>query len=209
MSNRRPNYTLAQPVLVAALAMSLAVAACGSAATPSSTSVASPAPIPTSVASSAPIPSATPSPAATVVPSVVTATGPIADGTYRTEPVPISAVLAHIEADKTLSTAEKAGFESGFKGHKTEIIELKLEGGLFTESDAFDGASFEVGAHATYAFPDDRTLVIQEQCCGLSTFTIKAVPNGFALAYTAGAANAGEDVVGQTVYESAPFLRVP
>lgn len=179
----------------------------------SGTTVAAPTASTTVPTTTAAVPYATSEAPATAAPVVSAAASagatPISDGTYRTQAIPIARVIAGIKADSALSADDKAQIVQGFSGHETEIISLDFSAGQFTESDAFDGGGLEVGARATYAFPDDHTLVIQEQCCGLSTFDITPVSGGFSLKYKAGAPNAGEDVVGQTVYESSQFTLVP
>ena len=134
---------------------------------------------------------------------------PIADGTYQSGTNLVSDVLARIKADNTLTASQKAHYEQGFTGHHSDVVRLDLHAGVFIESDALDGAPMSVGAKAAYAFPDSHTLVIQEDCCGLSTFTVTPQPNGFSLAYKAGAPNAGEDVVGRWLYGASPFTLVP
>jgi hypothetical protein len=136
------------------------------------------------------------------------AVAPIPDGTYRTKAIPVAVIVARIKTDTSLTADETANLQ-GFAGHKTDTIEIDLQSGQFTESDSLDGAPFEVGARATYAFPDDHTLVIQEQGPGLSTFVITPTSGGFSLKYKAGAPNTGEDIIGQAIYESSPFTLVP
>lgn len=164
-------------------------------------------------------PTATPgtaAPSTAVMPSLIGPTpppasrDPIAEGTYRSQPIPVTLIVARINADTTLTDTQRTAALQGFSGHTTQTITLDFRAGQFTESEAFDGAPSEVGARATYAFPDDHTLVIQETCCGLSTFTITPTPGGFSLMYKAGAPNAGEDAIGRAaIYEIGPFTRVP
>ena len=156
------------------------------------------------------VPTAT-APTVTPSPSVVVsaAADPIPSGTYVSQTIPVADVIALIKADTTLGAAQQATSLQEFNGHQTDIVTLDFQHGLFTESDAIDGGEKTVGAQASYAFPDSHTLVIQEQCCGLSTFTITSQPGGFSLKYKVGAPNAGEDVVGQWLYETSPFTLVP
>ena len=193
-------------LLGALLPLMFAVAAC-TAAAPAASSTA------TTGASAAPPsaqPSALVSPATTPVaspePSMV---NPIADGIYRTGTIQVSAIIARIDADATLTKDQKAGYISGFTGHKTEAFSIEFGAGAFTEADSLDGSPFQTGATATFAFPDRQTLVIQEDCCGLSTFVVTVQAHGFALKYKAGAPNAGEDIIGQAIYETSPFTLVP
>jgi hypothetical protein len=181
---------------IAGLAMFLAACSSGPAATG-----APPTSTPPSVAIGSPTATASLTPS--------TPPGPIAEGTYVSGAVAVASIIDLINADTKLTAAQKATTSAGFAGHKTQTVSLDFHGGQFTESDSFDGAPFEVSARATYAFPDDHTLVIQEQCCGLSTFDLTTSPNGFALKYRVGAPNAGETILGQAIYESSPFTAVP
>lgn len=182
-------------VALAALAIVLGACAAGPTLTTAPTSSPAPTVLATLIATSSTAPSAAP--------------GPIAEGTYQSGAVPIKTIIAKIDADTDLTAAEKASDAAGFGGHQTQAVELTFQSGQFTEASAFDGGAFEVGARATYAFPDDHTLVIQEQCCGISTFDLTPGPNTFTLKYRVGAPNAGEDILGQTIYELTPFALVP
>lgn len=186
---------------ILALAAGLALSLLGCSATTPAAAPTAAAPTTAAIATVTAIPGI-PTPAAT-------AANPIADGTYVSGPIAVADVVARIKADTTLSAAQRATYLQEFSGLKTDIVELDFHAGRFTESDALDGAPRQVGARATYAFPDSHTLVIQEDCCGLSTFTITTQPNGFSLMYKAGSPNAGEDVVGEWLYQTSPFTLVP
>jgi hypothetical protein len=181
---------------IASLVMVLAACSSGPAAT-----------APPATATSPSVSTGSPTATASLTPS--TPAGPIAEGTYVSGAVTVASIIDRINADTKLTAAQKAAYIAGFADHKTQTASLDFRGGHFTESEAFDGGSFEVGARAAYAFPDDHTLVIQEQCCGISTFDVTTSPNGFTLKYRVGAPNAGEDILGQVLYESSPFTAVP
>jgi hypothetical protein len=181
---------------IAGLAMFVAACSSGLAPTGAPTTTTSP-----SVATSSPTASAS------LTPSI--AAGPIAEGTYVSGATAVASIIDRINADTKLTAAQKAAYIAGFAGHKTQTVSLDFHAGQFTESDAFDGAALAVGARATYAFPDNHTLVIQEQGPGISTFDVTTSANGFALKYRVGAPNAGEDILGQAIYESSPFTAVP
>jgi hypothetical protein len=186
---------------IASLALVLAACSSGLATTAPPTTTP-----PTTTAS----PSAvigSPTPTASLAPS--TPAGPIAEGTYVSSAVTVATIIARINADTKLTAAQKATDIEAFAGHKTQTASLDFHGGRFTESDSFDGAPLQVDVRAIYAFPDDHTLVIQEQGPGVSTFDVTTSPNGFTLKYRVGAPNAGEDILGQVLYESTPFTPVP
>jgi hypothetical protein len=155
-------------------------------------------------------PATTTSPAvATSSPTASASAGPIAEGHYVSGATAVASIIDRINADTKLTAAQKATYIADFAGHKTQTVSLDFHAGQFTESDAFDGAALVGDVHATYAFPDDHTLVIQEQGPGISTFDVTTSANGFALKYRVGAPNAGEDILGQAIYESSPFTAVP
>jgi hypothetical protein len=126
----------------------------------------------------------------------------------------VAAVKALINADTKLTTADKAdiinnAFELGL--HKTFTVTLEFRNGQYTEHQGFDGDVGGIGSRATFAFPDDHTLVIEEACCGISTFDVTPRQNGFSLKVRSGAQVATEKdrIVGHILFESSPFTRVP
>jgi hypothetical protein len=185
--------------LGAIAALAIALAACSSA--PAATST--PTVVPTSPATASASPVATPSAAAAA----------IADGTYvsRTD---VAAIKATINAYTKLTAAETADLLAVYSDHKTNLVRLDFHGGQFTEAEAFDGAAFEVGEHATYALPDDHTLVVQDQF-GITTFEITSSVHSFSLRRTS-APDVGlygpskeDPLIAQILFESSPFTRVP
>jgi hypothetical protein len=183
--------------LLAAFAMTLGACSASPALSTAPTIAAQPTVLATPTATSSPMPSAT--------------TGPIAEGRYRSQTVSVAVIIAEVNSDRTLTAPEKAYAieQQGFADHKTRAVEMNFRNGQLTVTESFDGGPFNVGARATYAFPDSHTLVIQETCCGISTFDLTPGANSFTLKYRAGAPNAGEDIVGQTVYELSPFTLEP
>jgi hypothetical protein len=179
-----------------ALLLSVMAAGCSAGTTPSQIASESPSPIPTA--------SPTPSVAPALIP----------DGTYATAPMDVAAVNALVNADTKLTAAEKNfiledAFELGL--HKTFTVTLVFSHGQYTEHQGFDGAVGEVGSRATFAFPDDHTLVIEESCCGISTFDVTLTPNGFSLKVRSGdlVATEQDKVIGHILFESSPFTLVP
>jgi len=185
--------------LSAIAALAIALAACSPAP---ATSIAPPASlVPTTVASA---PAATASAAAALIP----------DGSYATRPMDVAAVKALINADTKLTTADKAdiinnAFELG--SHKTFTVTLEFHDGQYTEHQGFDGTVGEVGSRATFAFPDDHTLVIEEACCGISTFDVTPRQDGFSLRIRSGdlVPTEKDTIIGHILFESSPFTLVP
>lgn len=192
------TYRPALTILAVSASLTLTLFGCSSGA-PTAAPTAAP---PSSVATVGPA-------IITAAPTTTTSSSPIADGTYQSAPIDVAGAIARIKADKTLSSDDRTAFLEYFGGHQTLVVTLDLEAGQYTQSAGFDGAHPEVGSRATYAFPDASTLVLQEDCCGLSTLTITPRSNGFSLAYKAGAPNAAEDIGGEILLETQPFTLVP
>jgi hypothetical protein len=133
----------------------------------------------------------------------------IADGTYVTKPLAVAAFRAAIDADAKLTDDEKATIINSLfelDGHTTIAVKLMLSSGSWTQFSAFDGGAFRVGSRATYAFPDATTVVISEQCCGVTTFTVTPDRDGFRLQRVTGTQNGELDVItGKLLFESAAF----
>jgi hypothetical protein len=193
----RPRETRA---LSAIAALAIALAAC------------SPAPAGATAppASLAPTTLASAPPAATASAS----TALIPDGTYATAPMDVAAINALINADTKLTAAEKStiigdAFELG--SHKTTTVTLEFQHGQWTQYEGVDGARGGIGSRATYAFPDDHTLLIEESCCGTSTLDVTSAPNGFSLKIRSGAFLSTEvdTIVTHILFELSPFTRVP
>jgi hypothetical protein len=126
----------------------------------------------------------------------------------------VAAIKALVNANTKLTAAEKKdiiekAFELG--SHKTFTVTLEFQHGQYTQHQGFDGAVGGIGARATYAFPDDHTLVIEESCCGISTLDVTPAQNGFSLKVRSGAFVSTEvdTIITHILFESSPFTRVP
>jgi hypothetical protein len=133
----------------------------------------------------------------------------IPDGSYKAASMQVADVIALINADTKLSAAQKTDIiESAFviKGHTTFAVSLDLHGGQWTETQFVDGVG-EVGQRATYAFPDQHTVVIEEQCCGISAFQVTLGERSFTLkvASTQGPTDEEGALIGRILFESSPF----
>jgi hypothetical protein len=186
--------------LSAIAALAIALAACSPA--PASTTAPPASLAPTTLASAPPAATASAS------------TALIPDGRYASAPMDVASIYALINADKKLTVAEKDkiiknAFELG--SQKTFTVTLEFLDGQWKEYQGFDGAVGEVGDSATYAFPDDHTLVIEESCCGISTLDVTPAQNGFSLKVRSGAFVSTEvdTIITHILFESSPFTRVP
>jgi hypothetical protein len=186
--------------LSAIAALAIGLAACSPA--PASTTVPPASVAPTTLASAPPAATASAS------------TALIPDGTYATAPMDVAAVNALINADPKLTAAEKDkiikdAFELG--SHKTFTVTLEFHDGQYTQYQGLDRAKGEIGARATYAFPDDHTLVIEESCCGISTLDVTPAQNGFSLKVRSGnfVSTEVDTIITHILFESSPFTLVP
>jgi hypothetical protein len=163
-------------------------------------------------AATAPTPAASASP--TTVATASSSAAPIPEGTYVST-TEVATIIATINAYTKLTAAEKADVLAGFSGHTTQLVRLDFHSGQFTQSQAFDDALFELGVRATYAFPDEHTLVVQEPQFGITTFEITSSPHTFSLKRTS-APNVGlyggrkeDPLIAQILFELSPFTLVP
>jgi hypothetical protein len=154
----------------------------------------------------------TPTPVATTAPGSAAPAGAIPDGTYVSGTVQVADMVATVNADKQLTAAQLAQINKDFEfgDHRTSVIKIDLHGGRWTQSGSYDGSPFQVGSRATYASPDASTVVIQEQCCGLTTFQVTMTGTTFTLKRLSGTQNTELDKVeGHILFEETPFTLVP
>lgn len=139
------------------------------------------------------------------------ATALIPDGTYAGPVQQVADVIAHINADTKLSDADRVDLIDTaleIRGHTTFDVTLDLRAGQWTQSQAVDGRS-QVASRATYAFPDDHTVVIQESCCGLTTFGVTLAQGGFSLKVLTPLATEADKVISRILFETGTFTRMP
>jgi hypothetical protein len=202
MSSANARANMLAPIAVAAMVL----AACSSAAPPAA---------PPSALASGGTSSAAPTSApvsTSLAPSPMAPHQPIADGTYVSKPLDVKALIARIRADKKLTEAQRNHLISNafeLPGHKTFDVSLWFQAGNWVEEQGFDGAPGEIGARGTYAFPDDHTLVMEDPCCGTTTFDIAVSGNSFTLKRTSAPADEEDRFAGHELFESSPFILAP
>ena len=135
---------------------------------------------------------------------------PIPDGRYATAPMKVADIVAQIDADASLTPAQRkhlidVSFE--IKGHTTFSVSIDLRNGQWTQLQSVDGFE-QVGSRATYSFLDANTLIVRDQL-GLGGFQITPVENGFRLKALSGEASEEDAITDKILFESAPFIRVP
>ena len=134
---------------------------------------------------------------------------PIPEGTYATAPVKVADLIASINAEPTLSAAQKTflidvAFE--IKGHKTFSASIELYGGQWTQRQTVDGVT-QVGSRATYSF-EGTTLILRETV-GVSRYEVTRTGSGFSLKRLSPGSDAADRFAVKALFESAPFMPVP
>lgn len=198
-----PKASLARQAVIPAIALAILLAGC-SAGTAATTPIASNPLVTTAPPTLAPL--------VTVAPSPSGPGGAIREGKYAATTTQVADMEALINADTKLTSAQRDHVHSdfGFNGYTTSRIYVDLHGGQWTERGSYDGAPPEVGARATYAFPDDHTVVIQESGHGQTTFQVTWNGPSFTLKVLSATNLTEYDIVeNHLVYEWAPFTPVP
>jgi hypothetical protein len=150
-----------------------------------------------------------------VSPSSTPTAGPqaIPDGTYVGPTMQVADLIALINGDPKLSTAQKTDIiDNAFaiNGHQTFGFSLDLHGGQYQQGQSIDRGAYEIGSRGTYAFPDQHTLVLDEQG-GLSvnTFQITVTATGFTLKRTDTSTDAEDILMTKIFWEFGPFTLAP
>jgi hypothetical protein len=146
-------------------------------------------------------------PAATPIAASAVASQPIAEGTYLSGAQGIAAFKAEISADTALSEADRQSLQANpLLACTAQFISLDFHAGQLVESSGCDGKPLEVGARATYAFPDDHTLLIQDSCCGTTSFGLKPLHDAFFLTRTSARSPGKDGLIEKLLYEASPFM---
>jgi hypothetical protein len=164
-------------------------------------------PSPTAGAAAAPTPSTSPA-------RPTSTPGPVAipDGVYATGPRSVADIRAEIAASKLTEGEQKVIVNELFElgDSKTMTISIELRKGQWTQRQQLDDGPNGVGSRATYAFPDDHTVVIQEACCGISSFAVDRDGDTFRLTYSSdNPSSAVDQLAAHILFEEAPFTLVP
>ena len=158
-------------------------------------------------------PAVSASPTASLPSSAQPSAPPIADGTYTLPPAKVSDLIAMINADAKLSAADKKWLiETAFamKGGTRFLGWVTLDHGRLTERQQLDDNVANVGTEGTYTFPDDHTMVYQEQCaCPATIFTVTPTETGFRLRMRNPPEKEVDALPARVLWESAPFTRQP
>jgi hypothetical protein len=149
-------------------------------------------------------PSAPPSPS----PSVLAQ--PIRYGTYAQAPMQVADLKALINDDAKLSAEQKTFLIDtafGIKTGKTLLVKLEFADGRFTEHQWVD-AREAIGTRGTYSFPDDHTLVLQEECaCPPVTLRVTANGDTFSLQIVNPPTAEVDALPMRVLYEGGPYTR--
>jgi hypothetical protein len=135
------------------------------------------------------------------------ATQAIPDGTYVGKTVKVADILATINADKKLADAKKAeliGLVFDAPGASAFAPTLELRNGKFIQGQRLDAGPTAVGSQGTYAFPDDTSLVLQEQ--SIETYAVTWADGSFSLKHVPAVGNEFDAVVTRFLFESSYSL---
>lgn len=131
----------------------------------------------------------------------------IPEGTYLSGAQDVAAFVAQVKADTKLTAAERTSLlHDPIASCTAQFASLDFRGGQLIESAGCNAAPLQVGLRASYAFPDEHTLLIQEACCGTSTFAVTLVKDGFLLHQTSPVLNGHDRVISSLLFESSPFM---
>jgi hypothetical protein len=133
----------------------------------------------------------------------------IPEGTFASAPLKVADLIASINADPTLTAAQKTflidvAFE--IKGHTTFSASIELRAGQWTQRQTVDGAT-QVGSRATYSF-EGTTLILRETA-GVSRYEVTRTGSGFTLKHLTPGSDAADRFTVKALFESAPFMPVP
>jgi hypothetical protein len=137
--------------------------------------------------------------------------GPLEDGVYDGPILQASDIVAAVDADPTLSAAQKTHVIDvlfGITGHTTwqDSIEL-LDGQLF-ERQLLDGVA-GMGSFGRYSFPDSHTLAYTETINGVDTtmsFELTVDGASFTLHRITPLTDPEDEFVTHRIFESGPFV---
>lgn len=154
--------------------------------------------------------SPTPAPTRTTNPTAPLTAGPLAFGTYDGPTLKVSEIVASVNADPSLSAADRASVVDEIleiKDKETFSVSIELRGGQMTERETKDGETV-IGSFGRYSFPDDRTLVYTESINGadvVTRFDLAIEGDSFTLHRTTPGYGPADDFVVRLIFESGPF----
>ncbi len=142
-------------------------------------------------------------------PSPTRPAGPLQVGTYFGPELQIADILAAVDADPTLSAADRMWFIEELGGKSTFTASLRFIGGEVTQRQIVDGVT-DVGSFGRYDFPDDRTLVLTETVDGVDVvteFELTLDGDSFTPRFVRASPppSARDALAGRIIFESGPF----
>ncbi len=154
-------------------------------------------------ASPPPGPSPSPPPSATAV---------IPDGRYLGPTQLVSAILAALAADKTLSDTEKAAIVTsvlGVDGKTSFQVAIEIRGNEFISSQCADAEPFAAETPWPLSSIDDKTIILRLPCCGLQGYEVHRTGSGFTLKTLSPASSPVEAFVRHVTFETGTFTPAP
>ena len=139
----------------------------------------------------------------TTAPTAVPTAAPIADGTYVGPTIQVVEMNALIAADPKLSAAQRTEMLST---GTTFALTLDLHGGQYKQGQIVDGGAIEIGSFGRFAFPDARTLILDENAgLSINTFEVTSTADGFTLKRTDTSTDAEDILRTRIFWETGPF----
>jgi hypothetical protein len=200
----REDMTGIRGLAAAAVLATVAIAGIVYFARPSLGPGGPPSPSPSALAT----PSAPPSPSAGPLMA-----GPLVAGTYIGPTLQVADIVAAVNADTTLTPADRTQVIDGFlgiRGKSTFSVIIDLRAGQMTETEVVDGVRV-VGSRGRYAFPDAQTLVYTEnnEEAFVMRFELAIDGESFTLHRTSAMPTAADEAVTRILFESGPFTLRP
>jgi hypothetical protein len=145
--------------------------------------------------------------AASPTPSV-----PIPTGTYKTEPIPVADILARLDADTSISTADKPAVIDNVLGIRDGdhlVVTLHIDKTSFFLQYQTDAREPIVEDPWPMTIVDPTTIVVTSTCCGPTTYRVERSSAGFLLTPETAPQSAVEGFVRDVLFHSKPFTPVP
>ena len=137
--------------------------------------------------------------------SLKPAASAIPDGEYA------GGLIARATADATfakLGVAISADVQT-FLDEFPARFAMRLQGGHMDVLVDTGGSGFQIGARATYAFPDDRTMTFQDNIGCLDTVGISSQNSNLTLTVMTDSCGATDMAELRVIFETTPFTPVP
>ena len=133
-------------------------------------------------------------------------------GTYATEPMDVADILAQLDADQSLSEAEKQSIVTDvlvIDGRTTLTPNVLVRDNAFELRLSRDGGPLVQDTAFAVTWIDDQSFQVKTACCGRTTYGITWEADAFRLEARSPASGNVETFVRRILFESQPFAPVP